>query len=197
MIKDNWFEFFDSYIELVEVVCKDVEPLSNSDIVNMNVRIALIYNIKHAIELLIKIVDKLVNENDAQCNKTHNPQEIFNERLKTLIDNKLSQGFIFLEEKKELDQYIRQEKKEWLNGRYFQQIKDIINYYYELEFIDEEHVPTDRLNTFFRYPEDNKGVDHEVDYYKFIYSNEFDFQKILEDTRVLGLCLNSIKTILI
>lgn len=187
--KDTWVEFASSYLKLVELACKACSPNYHQP----NIRIAVIYNIKHAIELLMKCIIKLVEEDrEREIIISHNLDSIF-KKLKKAIESK---DFVFKKNQEELKEYIEQERKEWKKGRYFVKIQLIINYYQRLEFLENKLAQiADDKNTFFRYPEDEKGLKYEIDYFTFIYNNDFDSEKILEDTRELSFCLNSIKTI--
>jgi len=191
--KENWVEFFDSFIELCEVSCKEIENHGYFAEYSINIKIALIFNVKHSIELFLKSVIRMIDSNEVI--KSHNLEEVFI-NLKSKLEEKLK-NFTFQDCQAELREYIEQEKKEWEKGSYFSDIKEIIKYYDESLFLEDGKKAKDIKNTFFRYPEDASRNTHDIDYYSFIYGDKFDVYKISEDISVLSLCFNSIKTILV
>jgi hypothetical protein len=196
--KDNWIYFFDSFADLCELSCKEIQynhyyPLFKFDSsyrTAINLRISLIYNVKHLIEIYIKSIIRMIGSDEDI--KTHRLDNIFI-KLKKILEPKIEKCLPEMNEK--FKDYLEQEIKEWKEERYFVEIQEIIEYYNELKFLDNSQTIKDSQNTFFKYPEDASAGCHKVNYYDFIYNNDFDVRKIEEDVSKLQLSLHSIKMI--
>jgi hypothetical protein len=60
-INDNWIEFCHSFITFVELGCREMQNNKNSVSQKRRLKIAVIYNIKHVIEIIIKSIISLLD----------------------------------------------------------------------------------------------------------------------------------------
>ncbi|QQR83040.1 hypothetical protein IPJ72_04435 [Candidatus Peregrinibacteria bacterium] len=82
----EWYEFIDSFLDIVELSCKEIlEPkhtikfTKNIEIKYGNhLKIAIIYNLKHAIELIIKTFIQEVKGELDKKDRIHNLDKLFN-----------------------------------------------------------------------------------------------------------------------
>ena len=131
---DIWFVFADSYLNIViDSSNKHLEEkiLSN----NKPSFIAIIYNLKHAFEIVYKALIKEMNDNNlTQEDRTH-----YLETLNNKFENRLSEIF-----NKEIPENINSS---------ISQFKEVVKKYYCLELLFDNVKIYDTENTLFKYPE--------------------------------------------
>jgi len=198
----NWFQFLNSFLDLVELACKEMDDPKHFEIIggieikyNTGLNVAIIYNMKHAIEIFIKTLIRIADNSSKEEIKKHDMDYLF-QLLKTRMENgdikkvirKLDYG------KDELASFAQQEIKEF--ETYTTEIQKIINYYYKLEFLNKNDITAiDTENTAFKYPENITQINAQINYFDFFFNYNLDIQKIREDVRNLKMHLNSIKTV--
>lgn len=187
--KEDWVRFFNSFADLCELACKEIQyngycpkvEIGGQLVSSFGLRIALIFNMKHLIEVYLKSILRV-----AGCDediKTHELDKIFS-ILKVLLGPVINKKLPVMDD--ELKNYINQLIKDLPSGKYFNDLKNIIEYYYGLKFLKNSNQRLkDIKNTFFRYPEDKKRKNHDIDYCDFIYDDDFDVYKIEGDLRSL------------
>lgn len=198
----NWFQFLNSFLDLVELACKEIEDPKHFEIIggieikyNTGLNVAIIYNMKHAIEIFIKTLIRIADNSLKEKIITHNMDDLF-QILKTKMENGgIKKVIERLDDKKDsLASFTQQEIKEF--ETYTTEIQKIINYYYKLEFLNKNDITAiDTENTAFKYPENITQINAQINYFDFFFSYNLDIQKIREDIRNLKMNLNSIKTV--
>lgn len=198
----NWLEFLNSFLDLVELACKEIEKPMHSENLggierkySKRLNVAIIYNMKHAIEIFTKTLIRIADNSLKEKIITHNMDDLF-QLLKTKMENGgIKKVIERIDDKKDsLASFTQQEIKEF--ETYTTEIQKIINYYYKLEFFNKNDITViDTENTAFKYPENITQINAQIDYFDFFFSYNLDIQKIRDDIRNLKMNLNSIKTV--
>lgn len=200
--KIDWLQFLYSYLDLAELACKEIESPKHSEIMGSyeikygaGLNVAIIYNMKHAIEIFIKTLIRAIDNSQKERIRTHDLNKLF-EILKIKMTNgdikKVIQGLD--DDKDKLASFTQQEIQEF--ERYAAEIKKIIDYYYKLEFLNKEDITViDAKNTAFKYPENITQINAQINYFDFFFGYNLSTQKIMEDIRNLKMYLNSFKTV--
>jgi len=187
----HWNDFLNSFLNLTELACAEIESPEHNEPTYLHTKIAIIYNIKHAIEIFMKTLIRIIDQNTTTKITSHNLNELFT-ILKSKIEQDLTQK---INKQKESSKFIIQEFKKF--DEYTTNIQEITNYYFQLEFLNKDDITIlDTKNTAFKYPENKKQINVEINYFGFLYGKKFDTKKILKDIRSLRRYFNSIKTII-
>lgn len=183
----EWNEFLDSFFQIVESACENYKKELN---------VAIIYNMKHAIEIFIKTLIRIADDHCKEKIKNHDLNILFNSLIQKLKNNKIQKVIKNLNDTKEsLSSFSQQEIDEI--EKTLNNIKEIIKYYNELEFLNKENISLiDINNTAFKYPENKTQIYAKIDYFDFFFTYELNIEKIKEDIRNLRIHFNSIKTVL-
>lgn len=197
----NWLHFLNSFLDLVDLACKEIGNPKHFEIIgsveikyNTGLNVAIIYNMKHAMEIFIKTLIRIADNSSKEKIITHNMDDLF-QLLKMKMENgDIKRVIEKLDDKKDsLASFTQQEIKEFVV--YTTEIQKIINYYYKLEFFNKKDITVvDTENTAFKYPENITQINAQIDYFNFFFNN-LDIQKIRGDIRNLKMNLNSIKTV--
>ncbi len=198
----DWLQFLNSFLDLVELACKEIENPKHFETIggveikySTGLNVAMIYNMKHAIEIFIKTLIRIADNSSKEKIRTHNLDELF-QLLKTKMENGgIKKVVERLDDKKDsLASFTQQEIKEF--ETYTTEIQKIINYYFKLEFLNKNDITAiDTENTAFKYPENITQINAQINYFDFFFNYNLDTQKIREDIKNLKMNLNSIKTV--
>lgn len=183
----EWNEFLDSFFQIIESACENYKKELN---------VAIVYNMKHAIEIFIKTLIRIADDHSEEKIKNHDLNLLFKSLVQKLKNKKIQKVIKELNDTEEsLASFTQQEIKEI--EKTLDKIKQIIQYYNELEFLDKKSISlVDLNNTAFKYPENKTQIYAKIDYFDFFFTYQLDIEKIKEDIRNLRIHFNSIKTIL-
>lgn len=189
----GWYDFTRSFLDLVELGCKEVKEQKHKKNIGgieikyeKSLNIAIIYNMKHAIEIFIKTLIRYAEYDSFQNIKEHNLEFLFNlyvekfERLKKKPKYSLKNAHPATQE------YVKNFDKNALK------LAEVIDYYDQLKFLNKEDISViDTKNTAFKYPENYLEINAQIDYYNFL-NAKLDADKIIKDVMIIKDHLNSI-----
>ena len=183
----NWFLFSSSYLDIAECGCDKFLDLEekicekNENYINRFIIISIVFNIKHALEIIIKFFTKISVKESYKPN--HNLNELFKEFKK--VEKKITTE----KDKKELRKNL-------------ESLQLIVYEYFRLKLF-QEHVEEncdflieDDTNTFLRYPEESK-VKFVMDFSSVIEKIEScDIRRTKEDIRKIRKIMFDLQKIL-
>jgi len=171
----GWYVFVNSYLGLARIGCQKLQGRLSKE--NKVIVVSIIYNFKHALEILIKALQKTLKKEKEDIEKTHDIDKLFKE--------------LNLKVKKE----IKQKKPKEGISKEIKKLERLVKKYRELNFVNEYIKDCfsieDTENQLFRYPEYSSYI--QVDYPKLV--NKFtreDIEGIEQDINEL---INTIKKI--
>lgn len=183
-----WIDFTLSFLYITELACNEIIRDENKRAKELN--IALIYNLRHATEILLKTLIRFSEGGSKTDVKCHDIDELF-DRLIEIIqrlrkrNNKPNFKNASAEIKKEIEKFPKT-----ANG-----IKEIIDYYNQLRFLSKRDLTIyDTKNTAFKYPEHQIELNAKVDYARII-DSKLNAKKIKNDIKKLRDYLDSALTV--
>jgi len=178
----NWFLFAWGYLEIAESGCDKFLEKDKGDedkeFLNSTIIISIVFNIKHALEIVIKSFNKTINGN---FDKTHNINNLF-KSFENKILSKIKDPKDIKETKKDLES-----------------LSLIVYHYYELKLFQEhfqkksDFIIEDPKNTFLRYPENNEqeGVAFVINFYDVIERiKDGEVQEMKEDVEEIKIIMS-------
>lgn len=202
----DWHEFLNSFLDLTELACKEIENPKHIENIggqeikynDVRLKIAIIYNMKHAIEIFIKALIRIADNSSKEKIDGHEGHDL--NKLLELLEKRMENGAIkkviknLNDNQDELASFTQQEIEEF--KKYAKEIKTISDYYFKLKFLNKEDIVIiDTKNTAFKYPENITQINAQINYFDFIYGSKLDIEKIKEDIRFLKMYFDSIKTV--
>jgi len=197
----SWLNFSRSYLLLAKLGCKELldsernknEKLKDKEFFKMfyyteDLFIAILYNIKHGIEIFIKTLKLILSE---KIEKSHDIFYLFEvlekeiklhkEKIKSTIIKELNKSNLSDHDKVNLD-----EVKRNLDNlpTFLKKTKELVDKYYHCDVVKKkiknDFIIEDIDNTVFRYPENNLKV--RLDYQKILSRiNKDDIKNIFQD----------------
>jgi uncharacterized protein (UPF0335 family) len=205
----SWIEYTDSFFDLVKLGCEEVDNPrhSNKFIEDIKIEhkdkinIAVIYNMKHAIELMLKTLIKIMDVDDnVEISKLgHDLNNIFKELKTYTTDTKKMDNIFRLSGStdQKIITCVKQEFEEITKGM-LKNLNECVDYYNRFKFLSIETLDTDTVNTVFRYPEgkpkDDISIKVRNESVFFTYGN-LDTERIQKDVELLSLYLFRVKSI--
>ncbi len=173
----DWYIFVNSYLNLSLYACESILTKKFTT-KNKAVLIAIIFNIKHSLEIIIKAFQKTLNE-ETEVKYGHNIKLLISEFKKNIIKKSKNTP----EKKKSLSKDI---------GK----LEDFINKYYELSilnsYLKDCFTISDPENTFLRYPKNSAYLT--VNYDKlFNQMTNADLVNIKKDIDMIAVLVKKIK----
>jgi hypothetical protein len=160
----NWSIFVQSYIKLSIIGCDQI--LSQKKFLNEDkfLIISILFNLKHALEIVIKTIDTRMNQEDHKVAFNHNSKEHIKKIVKA-IKAKYPQNVTIEKEINILSQFVQK----------YSSVQIMINY-----LSKENFTISDLENTFLKYPENSASI--VIDYSKLITSVSIaDIENIKND----------------
>lgn len=170
----DWYIFVNSYLKIAEIGCKSLEKRLSQE--GKFTAVSIIYNLKHALENILKAFRRTLNEKTDKDDQIHDIKILF-KRFEESVKKKGSKN-------------LKDELKS---------LEKIVIKYYELNFLSD-YLKTcftinDCENTFLRYPENSTRL--VVDYEKlFSQINKDDIKNIEKDIKKIVKIVNSIKNLI-
>jgi len=164
------------------------EKFSNFKYYGSDFFIAIVYNVKHGIEIFTKTL-KIILDEKINVERSHNISELFDLLKKEIKKHKIVEGIKKEHLKNQEDPDLKWAYENKLSiDDLLNDLEEIINKYYYCEIIKEkinnDFSIEDTDNTTFRYPENSLKI--KLDYKKIIEKiEEDDVRKTLEDIEQL------------
>ncbi|MEZ7821295.1 MAG: hypothetical protein QMB51_03235 [Patescibacteria group bacterium] len=199
--KTNWILFCNNFLAISQLACRELidnrykgeNPMNPAESISYYriyfLYIAIVYNLKHAIEIIIKELIFTCSDELNKEDKTHDIKKIFKTLKSRSEINKIKKA-IELGEKDELNRTNVDIAKNDIKNidTYIDNIELIVDKYYYLDFlkdkIEKNYRMQDTDNTSFKYPDN--GLEIKLEYDSFIEKiNIDDIKNILDDIEVL------------
>jgi len=143
----EWYVFVNSYLRLSKIGCEQLQSKKKKLTINKKyIVIAIIYNLKHSLEIILKAFSRTLNRDIDKGDQIHDIKKLFTSFKKKIKKND-----------KKLNKQV-------------DSLEEIITKYIEFNFLNEYlrkcFVVNDIENTFFKYPENSVKIT--VDYEKLL-----------------------------
>lgn len=184
--KTIWTEFTLSFLDIAKLACEKCEEIEkNNEFTTSHyyiptLKISIIYNIKHALELLLKLLIRTI---DNDLNELLGGKDGHNiEFLLLKLQNKIPIKELKSIEDKIEDPYAREFFSNVLKNLddQLEELRQLVIKYNQLKFLKQDLIQLeDYNNTAFKYPENKFQIYASIDYFNFIFHNGHDSIKIL------------------
>jgi hypothetical protein len=201
---NDWIEYTDSFFALVKLGCDEIDNPRHSDKFGDikieykdRINIAIMYNMKHAVELYLKTLIRIVDGDNIENirNLDHDLTASFKVLKNKLEDKEIEKVIFSLKNNKdELMGFAKQELNRVTEESMLNDIKKIVSYYNNFEFFTKNTGKLDKKNTAFKYPENDLSESLLVKTISFNYES-LDIEQIRKDVGVLEAWLFSINSI--